>query len=516
VRVPVEWQGDTIGYVSLGMRQASVEDQVRQARDAAAVVSILVFLTATLAVLLVSRVVTRPLHEMVRAAQRISEGDLSERADIRSHDEVGRLAQAFNVMVARLQEAQSALEGSNRELERRVDERTQQLVESEQALRHAQKMEAVGRLAAGVAHDFNNLLTVINGHAELGLMLLAEEDPTRDSLTSIATAGASAAALTQQLLAFSRKQMLQPTDLKLDQAIGDMEQILEGLLGETVQLELRFDPHLGYVCVDRGQLQQVVMNLAVNAKDAMPAGGTLTIVAANRAVGEDAGALFEGVPAGDYVELEITDTGHGMTESVRTRAFEPFFSTKAEGKGTGLGLSTVYGIVAQSGGHLLLTSEVGRGTTFRVLLPRITPASTQLADGRDDPTAGGRERILLVEDADGVRELARRMLEREGYQVVDAACGADALGQLETARGAFDLVLTDVVMPRMNGRELAEEVGRRYPDIALVYMSGYTDDEVVLGGVRDHDVTFIEKPFSRRTLLDAVREALDERRPAAA
>jgi signal transduction histidine kinase/ActR/RegA family two-component response regulator len=511
VRIPVEWENDTIAYVSIGMRTSDLDAQVARARQAAALVSALVFLIGMLTVLMGSRLVTRPLHDMVGTAQRIAEGDLSERADVTSRDEVGRLAAAFNQMIGRVQAAHQKLEHANRDLEERVERRTRQLVKSEQLLRQAQKMEAVGRLAAGVAHDFNNLLTVINGHTELALMELEGDDPVRESLDRIATAGGSAASLTQQLLAFSRKQVLQPIDLPINEGVENLVKILQGLLGETVALTLDLGADAGTVRADPGQLQQVVMNLAVNAKDAMPDGGQLTIRTRNRSVAAGSELQSEGLQPGGYVELQVADTGIGMPDDVQVMAFEPFFSTKAAGKGTGLGLSTVYGIVSQSGGHLRLESEVGVGTTFSIYFPRIESAREARAGMGVRALDGGSERILLVEDADEVRRLARHMLEREGYSITEADCGEAALGRLVEAGGAFDLLLTDVVMPRMNGRQLAQRVVELYPTMSIMYMSGYTDDEVILSGVRDHAVTFLEKPFTRDALLRSVRVAMNAR-----
>lgn len=524
VSTPVEWEGETIAFVALGMRTTGLRQQVLHARQVAAVVSFLVFLLGTFAVLMGSRVVTRPLHDMVETAQRISEGDLFERAEIGSRDEVGRLAEVFNEMVSRLQIAQMELEGEKRDLEGRVEKHTRQLMDSEQLLRQAQKMEAVGRLAAGVAHDFNNLLTVINGHAELVALILDADDPNRESIESISIAGASAAALTQQLLAFSRKQVLQPVDLNVNDVVGKMLKILGGLLGETVKLSLELSPDVVPIRADPGQVQQVIMNLAVNSKDAMKAGGELSIRTRNVRLGAQEHVDQEGtargnypeiqfdeeLAPGDYVEIQVADDGHGMPDEVKAIAFEPFFSTKAAGKGTGLGLSTVDGIVSQSGGHLRLESEAGKGTTFFIYFPRIVVgAEHHEVDYASRGYDRGSERILLVEDADQVRLLASRMLTGEGYEITEADCGEAALERLAANDGAFDLILTDIVMPNMNGRELAERVSTLYPGMLIVYMSGYTDDEVMLSGIRDRDVAFLEKPFTRDRLLGTVRSALD-------
>ncbi len=514
VSTPVEFNGDTLGFVSLSVHLGGLETQVRRARQISALVSALIFLLGMTAVILGSRFVTRPLLDIVGTAQKIAEGDLSERADITSRDEVGKLASVFNVMVGRLQEAHEELEQTNRDLEDRVEKRTRQWRKSEQLLRQAQKMEAVGRLAAGVAHDFNNLLTVINGQSELLLLELDEDDPMREGAESISIAGESAALLTQQLLAFSRKQVLQPTDLDFNEVVENVGKMLGRLLGETVELHGRPGSSLGTVRADPGQIEQVLLNLAVNARDAMPDGGHLTLATQNRRVAIGDELHIEGLEDGDYVELTITDTGHGMSEETRALAFEPFFTTKPGGKGTGLGLATVHGIVSQSGGHIRVESVVGRGTTFSLYFPRHLGKAEVRAVGPETPWEGGSERILLVEDDHQVRGLARRMLERGGHEVVEADCGETALERCAEHGGRFDLLRTDVVMPGMNGRELELKVRELHPSVAVMYMSGYTDDEVILGGVRDQDVIFLEKPFTPDGLLSAVRGAIEGRKIA--
>jgi PAS domain S-box-containing protein len=377
----------------------------------------------------------------------------------------------------------------------------------EEQLRQAQKMEAVGRLAGGVAHDFNNLLTAILGYAEL---LLDSEltDDVRNAADEIRKAGERAASLTKQLLAFSRKQVLQPKILDLNEVLTEVEDILRRVLGEDIALEAERDPHLWRVLADPGQLQQVLLNLAVNARDAMPEGGVLRI--ATRNVSLHAANLPEAptVEEGEYVLFEVSDTGDGMDAETLSRAFEPFFTTKERGKGTGLGLSTVYGIVKQSGGYIHIESEPGKGTRVLVYLTRVHGA----ADSPSNMTPqslphGGTETILLVEDEESVRRLASLLLERSGYRLLVASSAEEAL---ETARGyagQIDLLLTDVVLPGLNGRRLADLLSPERPSMKVVFASGYFDER----GILEPGSDFIQKPFNPETLARTIRRALDRK-----
>ena len=383
----------------------------------------------------------------------------------------------------------------------------------EAQLRQAQKMEAVGQLAGGIAHDFNNLLTIIDVHAELALEDLEEANGLRDDLLEVKKASARAAGLTRQLLAFSRKQLLQPERLPLNAVVDGVAPMLRRLIGEDIAVIARLDPESGSVFADPGQLEQVVINLAVNARDAMLGGGTLTIETSKVAVDERSADEHEAM-RGRYVCLTVSDTGCGMSAEVQERIFEPFFTTKPAGQGTGLGLSTVYGIVRQSGGHILVDSEPGQGTSFRVYLPTAeVPESALPAIPERSACPCGTEIVLLVEDEDAVRALARRILERQGYTVLDACNGRDAL--VVAARGGrIDLVLTDVVMPEMNGRALAEALAVARPSLPVLYMSGYTDDEIVRRGLLDTSNGLLQKPFTADSLARAVRSALAEQRAA--
>ncbi len=377
-------------------------------------------------------------------------------------------------------------------------------------LRQAQKMDTVGQLASGVAHDFNNLLTVINGMSELLLGGLPDGDPMRDDVQEILRAGARAAELTHQLLAFSRQQMLQPEVIDLNAVVGAAGNLLRRLLGEDIRLVVEAASDLRPVKADPGQIEQVIVNLAVNARDAMPEGGHLTLRTRNHRLDEPyTGQGGVTVPAGDYVQLEVADSGVGMDEATRQRAFEPFFTTKPRGKGTGLGLSTVYGIVKQSQGFIWLYSEPGKGSSFRILLPRV-PDGTEAARPRPAaaPTSGS-ETILLVEDNAGLHKLVARQLQSAGYTVVGARDGREALRLLEQRAQPIHLLLTDVVMPQMGGRQLVEQLGAVAPGVKVLYMSGYSDDTIVRHGLLDSGVPFLNKPFTRAGLLRKIRETLD-------
>jgi PAS domain S-box-containing protein len=377
----------------------------------------------------------------------------------------------------------------------------------EEQFRQSQKMESIGRLAGGIAHDFNNLLTVINGTAELAALDLPRDAPLRNDLLQIRQSGERAASLTRQLLALSRQQILKPVIINLSTVVRGMQSMLRRLIGEHVELAFRFDDTVGHVKADPSQMEQVILNLAVNAQDAMPDGGTLTIET-GRVYLDTADAVNHVAPrAGHYAMLAMSDTGIGMDEATRERIFEPFFTTKEIGKGTGLGLSTVYGIVQQSEGGLFVYSEPGRGTTFKVYLPLVddTP-DVPLAIEADNQS--GTETILLVEDEPALRALTRRVLSSAGYTVIDAGSGDDALKTLAAFSGPVHLMLTDVVMPGMNGRDLATRVAALRPDIKVLYASGYTDDAIFRHGVLDDGSRFISKPYAPGELRRKVREAL--------
>jgi PAS domain S-box-containing protein len=381
----------------------------------------------------------------------------------------------------------------------------------EMQLRQAQKMEAIGRLAGGIAHDFNNLLMVISGYSEFLLERLGPDPRLRGPAQEISNATQRATSLTRQLLAFSRKQMLAPKVLDLNEVVAENLKMLTRMIGEDIDLVMVPGPGLGAVRADPGQIDQVIMNLAVNARDAMPQGGKLTIETSNVTLDENFTRTHTPLTAGEYIMLAISDTGVGMDGDTQSRIFEPFFTTKGA-KGTGLGLSTVYGIVKQSGGFIFVDSQVQRGTAFRAYFPRV--------DGREDVAAvqdavglpraeHGQETILLVEDETNLRRLARQYLETQGYKILEAEDGAAALQIVDGYKGTIDLLLTDVIMPGMNGRELATHISKLLPDVRVLYMSGYTENAIGHDGTLDAGINLLQKPFSLPALKDRVREVLD-------
>jgi signal transduction histidine kinase len=385
----------------------------------------------------------------------------------------------------------------------------------EEQLRQAQKMEAIGRLAGGVAHDFNNLLTAINGYSEVLLVEMAPDNPLRPYVQEIVKAGERATRLTQQLLVFSRKHPATPEVLDPNAVIADAAGLLRRLIGEDVVLHTRLAPDAGSVRADPGQVHQVLMNLAVNARDAMPRGGRLTIETANVDLDAPMPRTFGDVPPGAYVMLAVSDTGSGMDAATQAHIFEPFFTTKEPGKGTGLGLSTVYGIVQQSGGHIWVYSEPGRGSVFKIYLPRVAAASASRAAPAAPATAsGGTETILLVEDDEQVCALMLSALQNAGYTVLEARDGVEALLAIGRHGGALDLLVTDVVLPGMSGPDIAGHVAGLRPDAAVLYVSGYADHAAVEHGELPEDAALLQKPFTPLALARKVRQTLDAR-PAA-
>jgi signal transduction histidine kinase/ActR/RegA family two-component response regulator len=381
----------------------------------------------------------------------------------------------------------------------------------EDQLRQAQKMEAVGMLAGGVAHDFNNLLTIITGYSQLILNNLAPEDPNRQSAEQIMKAGERAATLTSQLLAFSRRQVLQPKVLDVNRLIGTLTSMLRRLIGEDIDLQLHLREGLGQVNADPGQIEQVLMNLVVNARDAMPRGGTLTIETANIDLDENYTRTHVTLKPGPYVMIAVSDTGTGMDDNTKAHAFEPFFTTKVQGRGTGLGLSTVFGIVRQSGGGVDIYSALGKGTSAKVYLPRIDQPEVIESSERRAKVSQGTETILVAEDDEMVRSLVKETLQRHGYDVLDAAGPLEAQKISDSHRGAIHLLITDVVMPKVNGRDLAARLLRRRPAMKVLYMSGYTDGAVVNNGILRKEVAFLQKPFTPAALAEKVREVLEEK-----
>jgi len=382
--------------------------------------------------------------------------------------------------------------------------------ELERRYEQSQKIETVGRLAGGIAHDFNNLLSVILSYTELALQELPEDNPVSRDLCEVRNAGEKAAELTKQLLAFSRQQVLQPVSLDLNSVASGIEKMLRRILGEDIHLEQKLSSDLGMVKADPGQVEQVIMNLAVNARDAMPAGGRLILETANMEIGAEIASSGPVVEPGPYVLLSVTDDGDGMDESTKARIFEPFFTTKPKGKGTGLGLSMVYGIIKQSGGDVRVISQPGRGTRFEVYLPRVSSGKPPVAVPVAIPVpVTGSETILLAEDESALRRVAERALTEAGYTVLAAADGEQALRLSRSYEGEIQLLVTDVVMPQMGGSELVERLGRTRPTTKVLFISGYTDDTIVHHGVRDKDSYFLAKPFTVAALERVVREVLE-------
>jgi two-component system, cell cycle sensor histidine kinase and response regulator CckA len=421
-------------------------------------------------------------------------------------------------------QAEAALRRAHDELELRVAARTAELAAANLSLQReiaernnlkeqliqAQKMEAIGLLAGGVAHDFNNLLTAIIGYCQVLLMRLSPDDPLRHMVEEVDKAGHRAAALTSQLLAFSRKQIMHPRRLHLNILISDLSRMLKRLIGEDVEVITALRPDLGWVKADPGQIEQVLMNLVINARDAMLNGGKLTIETANVELDEAYGLHHFAVQPGPYIMLAVSDTGVGMSRETLSRIFEPFYTTKEKGKGTGLGLSTVFGIVKQSGGDIWVYSEPERGTTFKIYLPRLTDPETQTEAAFTPPQlARGQETILLVEDEESVREMTRKILEMSGYTVLEARDAEDALKIAQHEPRDIHLLLTDVIMPQLSGRSLANAISMVRSHLKVLYVSGYTDDAIVHHGVLDADVAFLQKPFTPEALTRKVRATLD-------
>jgi two-component system cell cycle sensor histidine kinase/response regulator CckA len=383
----------------------------------------------------------------------------------------------------------------------------------EQQFRQAQKMEAVGRLAGGVAHDFNNLLTVITSYGELLFEDLPEGDPRRDDLEQIRKAALDATGLTRQLLAFSRQQVLEPQVLDLNAVVGGAQKMLRRLIGEDVDLAVVPAPGLGAVKADPGQIEQVIMNLSVNARDAMPDGGKLTISLSNVELDATYTQGHSVVAPGAYVLLSVSDTGTGMDDHIKAHVFEPFFTTKERGKGTGLGLATVYGIVKQSGGFIWVYSELGRGTTFKIYFPRVDEVAPSVAMSAAPQSLRGTETVLVAEDAGPVRAVTLQVLRRLGYTVLEAPDGQSALEIAAKHQGPLPLLITDVVMPEMSGRQLADRLKDQRPELKVLFVSGYTDDAITRHGILEPGIAFLQKPFTPESLARKVRDVLDSAPP---
>ena len=463
-------------------------------------------LIAVLVSLWLSSRMSRPISALSEAAEEVGAGRLGQRVEVFAGDELGLLAQTFNSMVERIAERTTELEREITERRRAEAERA----ELEEQLRQSQKLEAIGMLAGGIAHDFNNLLMIVLGYSEMLLMDMEEEDPQRRSIKEINAAGERGAGLVRQLLAFGRRQVLQSQVLDLNALMKDMDNLLRRVIGEDIEFETAYDPDAGLVYADSGQIEQVVMNLVVNARDAMPDGGRLTIAIAAVILGADDVARSQDMRPGPYTMVTVSDTGSGMDAATKERIFEPFFTTKEVDRGTGLGLSTVYGIVKQSEGHLRVQSELGVGTKFEILLPQVSgTVATEMVLAPESESLRGVETILLVEDDVLVRNMVRQVLRLGGYTVMEASDGVEALRVSEQCEGTIDLLLTDVVMPQMGGPELAQQLARARAGIKILYMSGYTDETMFSRSGLTADEVLLQKPFAPEILMGKVREILD-------
>jgi signal transduction histidine kinase len=445
------------------------------------------------------RLLLHPIKELTRASRRLAAGDLGARvAASTTIPELHELAKDFDGMATALEE---------REKERLLAE--MQRKELEQHYHQAQKMDAVGRLAGGIAHDFNNMLTAILGYCELLL-----EDPKissshRNDIVEIEKAGKTAAQLTRQLLAFSRREIVKPAVLDVNAIVSAVDKMLHRLVGEHIEMKATLAPDLHAVKADRGQIEQVVLNLALNARDAMPDGGSVSIQTDNVHLSDGVVSPYLTAPPGDYVMLAVRDTGSGMPAEVLDHLFEPFFTTKGTGKGTGLGLATIYGIVKQSNGGIVVESEVGHGSTFKIYFPRCDERVAADVPGRvTDRAADGKATILIVEDDPGIRELSRKILSRYGYEVLAAESGEEARQICERHDGVIHVLLSDVVMPGMNGPMVADMLTKMRPGLKVVFMSGYTDNAIVRYGVMERDLPFLQKPFTPERLANKIVEVL--------
>ena len=447
-----------------------------------------------------------PITELSAAAEQVGTGRFDLRVQVSSDDELGLLANSFNAMVERIAERTHDLQ---LEIAERKRSETQRLSLEEQ-LHQSQKLEALGMLAGGVAHDFNNLLTIVIGYSELLEMSTDKEDPDFQTIREIKDAGQRGAALVRQLLAFSRRQVLQPRTLQINELLTNMEKMLRRLIGEDVRLDTHYTESAGWIYTDPGQVEQVVMNLVVNARDAMPNGGRIEI-------GTDSAQIDGNDPAhpptarhGAYALLTVRDTGTGINSETLEHIFEPFFTTKSVDKGTGLGLATVYGIVRQSEGHIQVDSELGRGTIFRIYLPQIEAAAAETQQGAIPvKTERGSETVLVAEDEGQVRHLVSHILRQQGYTVIEAENGADALRLSARYASDIDLLLSDVVMPELNGPELARQLVLLRPQLKMIFMSGYTDEAVFERSGLRSEQTLLQKPFAPEVLAAKVREVLD-------
>ena len=488
---------EQIGYIAIISSLKQIKKEIEMVRNGIQFVIAILFLVLFILTFILTRFFIFAIRKLLHGIHRVGSGDLSARVEIQSSDEMQELAEGFNQMAIELEKTTVSRDALVNEINERKAVQ-QQLIQ-------AQKMEGIGRLAGGVAHDFNNILTVIMGYSQSLLSSFEVNDPREQDIKEINDAARRAADLTRQLLAYSRRQIVVPKVINLNDLITNMTKMLKRLIGDSVTLSTVTSSELNAVKADPGQVEQVIVNLAVNARDAMPNGGDLKIETVNFKVDKEYIEKRAGMKLGDYVLLSIKDTGVGMSQEVQERIFEPFFTTKEQGKGTGLGLATCYGIVKQAEGYIEVDSQDGQGTTFNVYLPKCNePLDSLLQENQSPPKEKGVGTILVVEDEEVVRSLAMRFLSRQGYDVIEAQDGEAALSLVEKNKEKnIDLILTDLSMPKMGGKELAQKLKRTHPKIKVIFMSGYVHDPL------EPEEIFLQKPFSWSELIGKVKQALE-------
>ncbi|MFB3119890.1 MAG: ATP-binding protein [Stenotrophomonas maltophilia] len=503
------------GAISIGLSTASLQARMSAIWVEGISAALVAASVGTLISLLISRSITRPIKELAAAAQRIGRGEFHFSPQARGNDELGALTRSFGDMTDRLIHLRDGLVLRTAELTKTAESLQTEMAERkqlEEQLLQSLKMESIGRLAGGIAHDFNNLLTAIIGYSELSLSKIPKGDPIQADLEEIQKAADRAASLTGQLLAFSRRQIIEPKLVGVNQLIMEVGSLLQRLIDESISLALLPGPSAGWVKVDPHQFEQVLINLVVNARDAMPEGGQLTVQTSNVVLTPQQARELGEVHPGEYVVLTISDTGTGMSAETQKQIFEPFFTTKDQGKGTGLGLATCYGIVKQNSGHIEVESELGTGTCFRIYLPRVeAPSDVPAVADEPEPWPRGTETVLLVEDEPAVRTVTSTALSSQGYRVLEATNGLEALQVSEDHAGEkISLLFTDVIMPTMGGKELAEQICERRPDIKVLFTSGYDNDAIADHGLLEPGLEFLQKPAPLQELTSRVRHVLDK------
>ena len=489
---PLQRKDRIIGFVRITVDKEMLNKRLNDLLFKSILIGIIFLVIGSGVTYLVVKGITKPLNRLTEGVKTLGMRGVVEKIPVETGDEIGKLAKAFNSM--------------SESLKRREAEKER----LEEQLRHAQKMEAVGTLAGGIAHDFNNALTAIIGYGDLLKMRIDKDDPLRRNVDQILASAEKAANLTQRLLAFSRKQLIEPRPVNLNESIKDVEKLLTRLIREDIEIKVKLSREDIIVMADSGQIEQALMNLATNARDAMADGGVLTIATESVELNREFFKANDHERPGRYALLSVTDTGIGMDEKTRERVFDPFFTTKEVGKGTGLGLSMVYGIIKQHEGYIDVSSKPGKGTTFRIYL-RLTESKIEEKKSKTlGPAEGGTETVLIAEDDESVRMLSKEILEGYGYDVLEATHGEDAVRKFMENKERIQILLLDVVMPKKNGKEVYEEIVKIKPDIKALFISGYASDIMHKQGIIDEGINFISKPVSPEALLRKVREVLDE------